>query len=102
MITKEQLKAITSEISSAMNRIGKANPRKYERQFLYGDVIDWIRDNHPELRNDDHDDDFAARCSTLHHWHIRHTKLHSLASFNNSNLVSPNKRSIFARSKGVE
>lgn len=60
MVTKERLKAITLEIMPTMKRRGKANPRKYERQLLYGDVLDWIRDNHPELRNNDYDDDFAA------------------------------------------
>lgn len=28
---------------------GKNNPRKGERQYLYGDVMDWLRDMNGEL-----------------------------------------------------
>ena len=60
MVTQEQVKAISKELQPIMKRMGGNNPKKYERQTMYGDVLDWLRDMHPELRNKDYDDDFVA------------------------------------------
>lgn len=61
MITSLQVKRIYNEVSLSLSMMGSNNPRVAERQTLYGDVLDWLRDNHPELRNDDYDDDFVAK-----------------------------------------
>lgn len=60
MITSKQANEIYNEISPSLNRMGDNEPKEAERQTLYGDVLDWLRDMHPELRNKDYDDDFAA------------------------------------------
>lgn len=60
MITRSQADNLFKEIYPALKRMGKNNPRKGERQTLYGDVLDWIKDNHSELVNKDYDDDFVA------------------------------------------
>ena len=53
MITRSQADNLFYEIYPALKRMGKNNPRKEERQTLYGDVLDWIKDNHSELVNKD-------------------------------------------------
>ena len=69
MITRKELNSIYEEIKPALGSMGC--PRKKNNstlkvryncgtQFLYGDVLDWLRDMHPELRNKDYDDDLAA------------------------------------------
>ena len=61
MVTSITARKIYDEISVSLNRMGRNNPRQSERQALYGDILDWLKDKHPELRNDDYDDDFVAK-----------------------------------------
>jgi hypothetical protein len=69
MITRKELNSIYEEIKPALGSMGCPRTKnnstlkvKYNcgTQFLYGDVLDWLRDMHPELRNKDYDDDLAA------------------------------------------
>ena len=70
MVSSRQAQDIYNEICLNLSRMGANNPKKFERQTLYGDILDWLRDMHPELRNNEHDDDLVAmyiigRYSTL-------------------------------------
>lgn len=60
MITCKIADEIFDEVSQKLNRMGKNNPRIFERQSLYGDVLDWLKGYHYELVNDDFDDDLLA------------------------------------------
>ena len=49
---KKVSKAIEELKGDLLNKFpnwGKSNPRVAERQFLYGDVMDWLRDYKNEL-----------------------------------------------------
>lgn len=61
MVTSRKVKEIYNEISVSLSRMGSNNPREGERQSLYGDILDWLKDNHGELVNNDYDDDFVAK-----------------------------------------
>jgi hypothetical protein len=60
MLTCKIAKEIFDEVSQKLDSMGKNNPRVFERQSLYGDVLDWLKDYHSELVNDDFDDDLVA------------------------------------------
>ena len=59
-ITKTINDIIESGVVERFRRWGKNNPRESERQFLYGDVMDYLRDNHNELN-------IAERDFVAHH-----------------------------------
>lgn len=60
-MNRETFRKIFTEILPALGRMGVNNPRVSERQTLYGDILDWLRDYHGELRNKEHEDDFVAK-----------------------------------------
>lgn len=63
MLTRKELKEYSVEIQSF---IQKKNPRfkknglKEGEQTLYGEILDYIKDNLILLRNNDYDDDLLA------------------------------------------
>lgn len=63
MLTRKELKEYSMELQpfiKSKKPIYRKNGLKEGQQSLYGDILDYIRDNMPNLRNDDYDDDLLA------------------------------------------
>jgi len=70
MLTRKQLENYSKEMEHLFEKRASGNPDDYD-QTLYGDVLDYIRDVYPELRDMDYDDDLLAHYA-IGYYAIKH------------------------------